>query len=131
VSPIRIHLGPMPEMLRTIITDLVHEEPDLLVVGRSGPDQDPLRCARDDQASVLITQDCTEPQPSCLDTIVSAAPLGIFALSADGQNASSVKLLSQPVALNRLNRAEIADAIRNTAAHLDAGPVGKTGITPV
>src|SRR5688572_22809794 len=35
VNSIRIHLGPMPKMLRTIVGDLLDREKDLLVVGRS------------------------------------------------------------------------------------------------
>jgi chemotaxis response regulator CheB len=120
----------MPAMLRTIITDLLQQEPDLVIVGCSGQGQDPLRSAHDDQANVLITQDCTKAPGTCLDTILSAAPLGIFALSADGQNASTVRLVRQPVALNSLKRTEFADAIRRTAEHVEALPDGKGGMAP-
>ena len=130
MSPIRIHLGPMPEMLRTIITDLLHQEPDLVIVGRSGPGQDPLRSACDDHANVLITQDRSDAPAGCLDTILSAAPLGIFALSADGQNASSVRLVRQPVAPDSLKQADFADAIRSTAEQLDAMPAETSGPAP-
>lgn len=129
MSPIRIHLGPMPEMLRTIISDLLREEPDFVLVGRSAGDRDPLRAARDGHADVLITQDCATAPDTCLDMILAAAPIGIFALSADGQNAASVSVVRRTVALNSLKRAEFASAVRNTAQRDGALSAGKSGAT--
>lgn len=130
MSPIRIHLGPMPEMLRTIISDLLREEPDFLVVGPVAAGRDPLRSARDHHADVLITQDNATAPATCLDTIMAAAPIGIFALSEDGQNASSVRLERQTVALKSLKRAEFANAIRTAAQREGTLPAGQTGARP-
>ena len=115
VNPIRIHLGPMPEMLRTIIGDLLRQETDLVVVGQSGEGQDTLRSAQDERADVLIAHNQPHPDSRCLDTILAATPISILAISGDGRTADAVNLLRRPVALNGGGQSGLADAIRQIA----------------
>lgn len=124
MNPIRIHLGSMPEMLRAIITDLLHQDPDIVVVGRSGHGEDELKCARERWADVLITQDRRHDGNLSLDTILSAPPICIFAISDDGRTADAVNLVRRPVALNENLPSAFADAVRQTAEHLKGPRAG-------
>lgn len=117
VTPIRIHLGPMPAMLRTIIGDLLGHERDLLVVGSSVTGQDVLRRAQDDRADVLITHDRDGDEGRCLERILSSSSLSILAISADGHRADAVDLVRRPVDLDGDRRSRLAEAVREITAH--------------
>ena len=111
----------MPEMLQTIIADLLSQESDIVVVSRSDDGNDALQHARDARADVLITQDRANGVTSCLDAILWHEPLGIVALSADGQSAAAVSLVRQPISLNGGERSALAAEIRTMAVGLRAG----------
>ena len=112
VNPIRIHLGPMPEMLRTIVSDLLGREQDILVVGRSHEGEDTLRRAKDEQADVLITHEQEGQHNLCLGQILAATPLSILSISGDGRSADAVDLVRRPVTLNGSSASALADAVR-------------------
>lgn len=124
VNPIRIHLGPMPEMLRTIVGDLLGRETDLLLVGHSERGQDTLQLAQDDQADVLITQDRSRNDSLCLDRILSAVPMSILTISDDGHTADAVGLVRRPIVLNGGDRSGLAEVIREIADGPDASDAG-------
>ncbi|MDX1487713.1 MAG: hypothetical protein R3268_05895, partial [Acidiferrobacterales bacterium] len=65
VTPIRVHLGPMPEMLLTIIGDLLSREPDIVITGRSAHHEDCLREARARRAEVVVAQERLHNNNSC------------------------------------------------------------------
>ena len=111
----------MPEMLRTIVADLLSQEPDIEVVSRSTDGIDAVQRARDARADVLITQDRANGGTTCLDAILWHEPLGIVALSADGQSAAAVSLARQPISLNGGDRSALAAEIRIMAVGLRAG----------
>lgn len=118
MSPIRIHLGSMPEMLRAIITDLLHQDPDIVVVGRSGQGEDELECACEEWADVLITQVRRHDGNAFLDALLSAPPICIFAISDDGMTADAVNLVRKPIALNDRLPSAFANAVRQIAEHV-------------
>lgn len=118
MNPIRIHLGSMSEMLRTIIGDLLRQESDIVVVGRSCQGDDALESACLERADVLITQDRLADGCASLETILSAPPICIFALSDDGTTAEAVDLVRRPIALNDNRPSALADAVRQMAEHL-------------
>lgn len=123
MNPIRVHLGPMPEMLRTIMGDLLSQEPDMIIAGESGRHEDPLPNAREQRADVLITQDgARHGDGSCLDLVLAEPPLGIFAVSADGHSAAGVTLVRRRIAVESAGRSTLAEAIRHMAAELGAAP---------
>lgn len=110
MNPIRIHLGPMPGMLSTIIDDLLSRETDLVVVGRSSEREDALARAREQRADVVITED-SDQGSTCLNAILSGPPLSIFALAPDGLGAAAIDLSRRKIRLD--GEAEnLADAIR-------------------
>ena len=113
MNPIRIHLGPMPGMLCTIIDDLLSREADIVVVGRSSEREDALAQARDEQAHVVITEDSSQ-SGTCLHAILSGPPLSIFALAPDGLGAAAINLSRRQIRLD--GEAEtLASAIRQLA----------------
>lgn len=118
MGPIRIHLGDMPPMLRTIVDDLLSAHPEFLVVGYTGPGEDPLVLARRERADVLITEDRSRNGTAAIDAIISGPPLCIFAIAQDGRNAAAVDLVRRPVNLETGRKAAFADAIRSAAAGL-------------
>lgn len=104
----------MPAMLRSILGDLLRQQPDMVVVGKSVPSEDALRTARDERADLLITEDSAGGSGTCLDAILKGPRLGIVALSADGRRASAVNLVRQPI-LDGDEQQSLADAIRRIA----------------
>jgi hypothetical protein len=114
VNPIRIQLGKMPAMLARIIDDLVASESDMVVVGHASGTENPLHLARENGADMLITQDGQGGSP-CLDVILAARALSIFAIGRDGRNGSAVSLIRRSVELDAAENAGLAEAIRRVA----------------
>jgi hypothetical protein len=69
VTPIRVHFGPMPQMLRTIISDLLCNERDIEIVGNSYERDSCLKEVRRSNAAVIIAQDSEDEAVGCLDLI--------------------------------------------------------------
>jgi hypothetical protein len=113
MNPIRIHLGPMPEMLRSIVTDLLGAESDMLIVGRSEAGQGALHDARRGFANVLITQDGEEGDSGCLEAVLSPGPLAVLAVSADGHHAAAVNLVRRSIPLDCESGPALAAAVRS------------------
>lgn len=105
----------MPEMLRTIIEDLLSLESDILVVGRSNRQDGVLREARDEGADMLITQSGPEAGDQSLEAILSAAPVKIFAIDLDGRQAAVVDLTRRAIALEGDRQTVLGQAIREAA----------------
>lgn len=117
MTPLRIFLGPMPEMLRTIVNDLLSRESDIVMVGGSGDIPDPLLQARHQGADVLITEDAPS-ESTCLTSVISGPPLRIFVIGADGREAAAINLARKRVGLDSGNQATLAEAIRQIAADM-------------
>ena len=120
----------MPTMLRTIVGDLLRQEPDMLLVAPAAGGHDAIRSAREDRADILITQDGAGEPGSCLETILGGEGIGICALSADGRSASAINLVRRAIGLDD-DRFVLADAVHSIAEDLrargaGAGPFGRT-----
>jgi DNA-binding NarL/FixJ family response regulator len=120
MDPIRVHFGPMPEMLRTIIRDLLEDEPGIQVVGRSGRPDDCLREARAARAAVIVSQESAHDGSNCLDLILAEPPLAILEVSRDGRSAAGMSLVREPILLDAGRPSGLAGAIRRLAAQLGA-----------
>ncbi|HEU4651786.1 MAG TPA: hypothetical protein VFS49_10265 [Croceibacterium sp.] len=118
MSPIRVHLGPMPEMLRTIIGDVLHREEDIVITSESARHEHCLREARGRHADVVVTQDRPAGGDDCLDQILARPPLAVFVVSPDGRSADGISLARRPIALGAESPAVLAEAIRRMAAEL-------------
>jgi DNA-binding NarL/FixJ family response regulator len=119
MSPIRVHLGPMPEMLRTFIKDLLSVDGGIVVVGHSDEQNQVFRHAREQGADMLIAQVGGSADHSSIDTVLSAAPVKIFAIRPDGKNAEVVNLTRQAIALDGDRQAVLGEAIRQAAHNFD------------
>lgn len=122
MNPIRVHLGPMPDMLRTILSDLLSQSSDIVIVGESVRHEDSLPKAREEHADVLLTQDRTPAGDNCLDLILAEPPLGIFAVAGDGRSAAGITLLRRRISVESNGRSTIVEAIRQMAEELDSAP---------
>ena len=102
-------------MLRAIVDDLLARESDFVVVGSSQADEDPLLHARENQADMLITEDGSEAGATCLHAILCGPPISIFAIAADGRDASAISLVRKEISFDPAKQATFADAIRRVA----------------
>lgn len=98
VNPIRIQLGPMPKMLSAIIGDLVDAEPDMVVVGRCAEGDEALSSARDNGADMLIAEE-TSAAGTCLEALLAAPPLEVFAIASHGMGGDALSLTRRPMSL--------------------------------
>jgi len=102
----------MPELLRVIMGDMLDGIPGLVIAGRSAPNEDSLRKARDDDADLLIMQEQAQSGVTCLDLVMARSPLAIFALSQDGRSAASVILRRRGIEVESGGRSTIVEAIQ-------------------
>lgn len=114
-APIRILLGPMPEILRTMIRDLLSCEADMLVVGESNDASAALTSAAGIRADMLIAQTAQSPDANLIDSIVSVSPFCIFAIASSGTEAAAVQIVREPIAFDASSGSALASAIRETA----------------
>lgn len=83
MGSIRVHLGQMPPMLRSMISDLLDGEADLAVVGNSHGTEAALAAARADRARVILTmRDTIDPS---ITPLLATEPLTVLAFEPDGQ----------------------------------------------
>ena len=100
MNPIRVHLGPMPRMLRSMISDLLASEPDMTVVGNSFDAQESLHEASAQSADILIEQERAANHRTCTAAVLSGAPAAILAVATDGHDGMAVNFVRQPISLN-------------------------------
>lgn len=108
---IRVHLGPMPRMLRAMINDLLSAEPDITIVGNSYGAQDSLPVASAEGADILIAQERASHPGTCTAAVLLGAPAAILAVAADGRHGTGVNLVRQPISLNG-GDLSLPDAVR-------------------
>lgn len=111
MNSIRVHLGPMPRMLRAMISDLLSAEPDMTVVGNSYGAQDSLPAASADDADILIAQERTSHPGTCTAAVLCGAPAAILAVAADGRHGTGVNLVRQAISLDG-GGLSLPDAVR-------------------
>jgi hypothetical protein len=112
MNSIRIHLGPMPRLLRTVINDLLSAEPDMTIVGNTYGIQDGLPAASAEGADILIAQERASDSGACTAAVLSGVPAAILAVAADGCRGTGVNLVRQPISLNG-GGMSLPDAVRD------------------
>ena len=111
MNPIRVHLGDMPRMLRTMINDLLTAETDMTIVGNTFDDEDSLPAASAEHADILIEQRHARFDDSCTGVVLSGAPAAILAVAADGHEGTGISLIRRPINLGG-NGSSLASAVR-------------------
>jgi hypothetical protein len=111
MSLIRVHVGPMPRMLRAMINDLLKAEPDMAIVGNSFADEDSLCEASAQSADVLIARDTASEPGTCTAAMLSGSPSAILAVAVDGHDGTCVNLVRRAINLNA-EGSSLPDAIR-------------------
>jgi hypothetical protein len=115
LDPIRVLIGPMPDLLRGMIEDLLSSESDMIVLGRSDDSAGALEAAFGARADMLIMQESEDGGTGLLHAIVEAPPFSIFAISPSGRHATAVNLVHEAVAFDTSSRTAFAAAIRRIA----------------
>ena len=111
MNPIRVHLGQMPRMLRTIINDVLAAEQDITVVGNSVNAEDSLRAASAERADMLITQEQATRTDNCIAAVLSGVPHAILAVAVNGHHGTSISLVRRPINLDG-DGSSLPDAVR-------------------
>lgn len=111
MSSIRVHLGPMPRMLRVMIHDLLSAEPDMTIVGHSYAPRDGLPAASALGADILIAQERPAVPDEWTAAVLSGSPAAILSVARDGRSGTSVNLIRQPICLNG-GGVSLPDAVR-------------------
>lgn len=114
-DPIRVLLGPMPELLREMIEDLLSIETDMVVLGQSDDPATALANTCSAHADMLIMQAQKDEGTGILEAIVQAPPFSILAISAAGTDATAVRLIHENVLFDTSSGAAFAAAIRRVA----------------
>jgi DNA-binding NarL/FixJ family response regulator len=111
MNPIRVHLGDMPRMLRTMINDLLTAEPDMTIVGNTFDGEESLPAASAECADILIAQKHPSIDDTCTGAVLSGAPAAILAVAADGHDGTTISLVRRPISLDG-NGSSLAYAVR-------------------
>ncbi len=111
MDSIRIHLGPMPPMLREMIDGLLTGESDMTVVGNSYGTEESLLAASSAGADVLIAQE-SSLNSGCVGAVLTGNPSAILTISAGGDGGTSVKLIRDSVSLTGTGSSPLADTVR-------------------
>ena len=112
---IRVLLGPMPDLLREMIEDLLSCESDMIVLDRSDNAAGALATACNAPADLLIMQAGEDRESGLLDAIIQAPPFSIFAISPSGEDATAINFVHEAVAFDPSSRTAFAGAIRRIA----------------
>ncbi len=112
MNPIRVHLGPMPEMLRAIIGDLLAAEPDVEIVGIGDHENPSLAAARANGANILLSTLPSDTNDPSLAAVVEAQPLTVLALTPDGKACMAITLNRRELPFGGDSMAGLLKAIR-------------------
>lgn len=113
-------------MLRTIMGDLLSQQPDMVIAGESALADESLPTARNQRADVLITEQRSDAGTSCLDAVLGESPIGVFAVSADGRSATGVTLRPRRIPVESEGRSTLVEAVRRMAAEVREDPPGES-----
>jgi DNA-binding NarL/FixJ family response regulator len=114
-DPIRVLLGPMPDLLREMLEDLLSCESDMVVLGQSETATAALTSACEANADMLIMQSEPHEKQGLINSIVEGPPFSIFAISATGEHATAVRFVHEDVVFDASSRSTFAAAIRRVA----------------
>lgn len=114
-DPIRVLLGPMPDLLREMLEDLLSCESDMVVLGQSETGTGALTSACEANADMLIMQSEPDGKEGLLNSIVDGPPFSIFAISETGEHAKAVRFVHEDVVFDASSRTTFAAAIRRVA----------------
>lgn len=114
-DPIRVLLGPMPDLLREMLEDLLSCESDMVVLGQSETGTAALTSACEARADMLIIQSRADGNAGLLNSIVDGSPFSIFAISPTGEHATAVRFVHEDVVFDSSSGTTLAAAIRRVA----------------
>lgn len=115
MSAIRIHLGPMPTMLRSIITDLLSTEQEVEIVGMGDEEGPSLAAARAEGADVLLVSQSSRAADPSLAALLEGRPRTVLMLKPDHQTCVAVTLTRREYPVDGEDLSDLAAVIRKAS----------------
>jgi DNA-binding NarL/FixJ family response regulator len=116
MGPIRVHIGSMPPMLRSIITDLLAAERDVEIVGTGHRESLSVAAVRTEGANILITTESSKGTDPSLAAIIDAQPLTVLVLRPERESCVAVTLTRRELPLDGKNMTDLAEALREATS---------------
>jgi DNA-binding NarL/FixJ family response regulator len=111
---IRIVLADLPQMLRSIIRDILAGEPDMEVVGElPGQAELPAMVRRTGATFVIVRQTSPDPPTIFHDLLAARPPTRVLAIADEGRAAILYELRPRRIAIGELSAARLVAAIRD------------------
>jgi hypothetical protein len=121
----------MPRMLREIVSALVHDQPDMVIVAESETTADLYSLSRFTRADVLILGAEGDELPAIGRTVVNRAPhLKVLAVGAEGRHVWLYELRPHEQLIGEVSPQELVSAIRD-AMRTASVPMEVTGESAV
>lgn len=108
MAAIRVLIGDMPPMLQSLVTEMLQDEDDIVVIGRAGVTGDPVDV-------MLLSTDDLLSSSATLGEIAALAPNGIVSIDGNVRNATIIHLKQQRWPFDDSEKNSISAAIRAAA----------------
>jgi DNA-binding NarL/FixJ family response regulator len=108
---IQVLLGPMPQLLREILTSGFVADPDVVIVGETGDDVSLLALCTERRPDVVVLQSDSELESRLQSTVSLEHDLKILAVATSGREARMHRLCWQVDVVSELSFGELRDAV--------------------
>jgi DNA-binding NarL/FixJ family response regulator len=114
LDSIRIVLADLPQMLRSIIRDILLSEPDMEIVGElPGQAELPAMVERTGATFVIVRQTGLVPPAIFQDLLAAQPPTRVLAIADEGRGAVLYELQPRRIPIGELSAARLVAAIRD------------------
>jgi DNA-binding NarL/FixJ family response regulator len=111
--PIRILLTDLPQMLRSIIRDIVADQPDMEVVGElAGPAGVSAMVAQSGATFVIVRHSGSDPPDVFRELLAGRPPTRVLAIADEGRAGTIYELRPQRIPIGELSASSLIAAIR-------------------
>lgn len=108
MAAIRVLIGEMPPMLQSLVTEMLQDEDDIIMIGRVGTTADPVDV-------MLLSTDDLLSSSTTLGEIAALSPNGIVSIDGNVRNATIIHLKQRRWPFNDSKKDSISAAIRAAA----------------
>jgi DNA-binding NarL/FixJ family response regulator len=131
VGQIRVVLAGMPRILRDIVSAVVKDQPDMIVVAETEATTDLYALSRMSRADVVILGASDDQMPPAGRQVVNRAPhVKVLAVGSEGRHAWLYELRPHEQRIGEVSPQDLVSAIRD-AMRIEAVPMEITGETAV
>lgn len=108
MAAIRVLIGEMPTMLQSLVSEMLQDEDDIVVIGRARVTDDPVDV-------MLLSTDELLSSSTTLAEIAALSPNGIVSIDGNVRNATIIHLRQRRWPFNDSDKDSISAAIRAAA----------------